>query len=73
MPVNRVACDVAGRVARVAAAVGTAVSSGDPLLVVDTADAEVSLDAPLAGTVTALFFAPDDIVPEAAIVATIEG
>lgn len=71
MPENLVACDVGGWIAK-AVRVGQHVETGDPLLVVRTRTADVILDAPVAGRVTRVFFAADEMLPEAAVVAVIE-
>lgn len=71
MPENLVACDVGGSVAK-AAQVGQCVVAGDPLLVVRTGESDVTLDAPVSGRVTRVFFAADEMLPEAAVVAIIE-
>lgn len=71
MPDNLVACDVGGWIAR-AAQVGQRVSAGDSLLVVRTGEGDVTLDAPVAGRVTRMFFDADEMLPEAAVVAVIE-
>lgn len=71
MSENLVACDVGGWIAK-AAQVGQRVDAGDPLLVVRTGEGDVTLDAPVAGRVTRLFFEADDMLPEAAVVAVIE-
>ena len=68
---NLIACDVGGWIAKTAA-VGQRVDVGDPLLVVRTGDSDVVLDAPIAGRVKTMFFARDEMLPEAAVVAVIE-
>ena len=70
MPDNLIACDVGGQIAK-AASVGQRVDIGDPLLVVRTGDSDVVLDAPVAGLVKSMFFARDEMLPEAAVVAVI--
>ena len=69
---NLVACDAAGRIARIAAPVGQTVNAGDPILVVDASGAQLIVDAPIAGRIKHLFFAAEDTLPEAAVVAVIE-
>ncbi len=69
---NLVACDVAGRIARIAAPVGHIVSAGDAILVVDASGFDVIVDAPVAGRIKHHFFAADEMLPEAAVVAVIE-
>lgn len=71
MAENLVACDVGGCIAK-AASVGQRVDAGDELLVVRTGGGDVTLDAPVSGRVTRVFFDADEMLPEAAVVAVIE-
>jgi biotin carboxyl carrier protein len=72
MAENSVACEVAGRVIRIEVPVGERVEAGEAILVVEAMKMEIPVDAPVSGTVKKLFFAQDETVPEAAIVAIIE-
>ena len=69
---NLVACETAGRIADIPAPVGQIVRAGDPILVVDAGETRVVIDAPVAGRIKRQFYAIDDALPEAAIVALIE-
>ena len=69
---NLVACETAGRIAAIPASVGQIVRAGDPILVVDAEGTRVVVDAPVAGRIKRQFFAIDDTLPEAAVVALIE-
>lgn len=64
--------EVTGKVWRIDAAVGDAVSAGDTLLVLESMKMEIPVLAPASGRLAALLVGQDDAVDEDQVLATID-
>jgi acetyl-CoA carboxylase biotin carboxyl carrier protein len=64
--------EVAGRVWKIEAEVGRRVAADDPILILESMKMEIPVHAPVAGTVAAILVAPEEMVEEDQVVATLE-
>ena len=69
---HEVESEVAGSVWKVEAEVGSAVSAGDVLVILESMKMEIPVEAPVAGTLVELSVAPEDPVAEYQVIAVIE-
>ncbi len=67
-----VVSDVAGKVWKIEAPVGTAVSEGDVILILESMKMEIPVEAPASGTVADILVAEEDAVAEGQTVAILE-
>ena len=67
-----VTAEITANVWQVRTEVGATVSEGDELVILESMKMEIPVEAPVAGTVTAIHVAPDDQVTEGDKVVTID-
>ena len=67
-----VTAEITANVWQVRTEVGATVSEGDELVILESMKMEIPVEAPVAGTVTAIHVAPDDQVTEGDLVVTID-
>jgi biotin carboxyl carrier protein len=72
MPKKRILADVAGKVLRVEAPVGTQVADGDTILLIECMKMEIPLVAPASGSIAEVHVAEGDNIAEGQAVATLE-
>jgi biotin carboxyl carrier protein len=72
MAKKRVLAEVAGKVLRVEAPVGTKVADGDTIVLIECMKMEIPLVAPSAGSIAEVHVAEGDNVAEGQAVATLE-
>ena len=72
MPRTKVVSDIAGKVWKVEAAVGTAVAQDDPVLILESMKMEIPVNAPCTGIVIEICFEEGEAVAEGEVVAIIE-
>jgi len=72
MAKKRILAEVAGKVLRVEAAVGTKVAEGDAIVLIECMKMEIPLVAPASGSITEVHVAEGDHVAEGQAVATLE-
>ena len=72
MAKKRILAEVAGKVLRVEAPVGTKVADGDTILLLECMKMEIPLMAPGAGSIAELLVGEGDSVAEGQAVATLE-
>ena len=72
MAKKRILAEVAGKVLRVEAPVGTKVADGDTILLLECMKMEIPLVAPSAGTIAAIHVGEGDRVAEGQAAATLE-
>jgi len=70
--VAEVRAEITANVWQVRVQVGQQVAAGDELVILESMKMEIPVEAPVAGTVSALHVAPDDQVTEGDLVATID-
>ncbi|WP_315766353.1 MULTISPECIES: acetyl-CoA carboxylase biotin carboxyl carrier protein subunit [unclassified Bradyrhizobium] len=71
MPEIKIITDVAGRVRALAAEIGSRISSGDEIVLVEAMKMEIPVPSPTAGTVHSLLVKVDDVVAEGQVIAII--
>ena len=64
--------EITANVWQVRTEVGATVSEGDELVILESMKMEIPVEAPVAGTVTAIHVKPDDQVTEGDLVVTID-
>ena len=69
---TEVRAEITANVWQVPAEVGATVAEGDELVILESMKMEIPVDAPSAGTITAVHVAPDDQVTEGALLVEIE-
>jgi len=69
---TEVRAEITANVWQVPAEVGATVSEGDELVILESMKMEIPVEAPAAGTITAVHVAPDDQVTEGALLVEIE-
>lgn len=69
---TEVRAEITANVWQVPAQVGASVSVGDELVILESMKMEIPVEAPVAGTVTAVHVAPDDQVTEGDLLVEIE-
>ena len=69
---TEVRAEITANVWQVHAEVGQTVAEGDTLAILESMKMEIPVEAPVAGTVTAMPVKPDDQVPEGDLIAVIE-
>ena len=69
---TEVRAEITANVWQVPAEVGATVSEGDELVILESMKMEIPVEAPSAGTITAVHVAPDDQVTEGALLVEIE-
>jgi len=69
---TEVRAEITANVWQVPAQVGASVSAGDELVILESMKMEIPVEAPVAGTVTAVHVAPDDQVTEGDLLVEIE-
>lgn len=67
-----VRAEITANVWQVPAQVGSTVAAGDELVILESMKMEIPVEAPIAGTVTAVHVAPDDQVTEGDLLVEIE-
>lgn len=67
-----VTAEITANVWQVRTEVGATVAEGDELVILESMKMEIPVEAPVAGTVTAIHVAPDDQVVEGDLVVTID-
>ena len=72
MAKKQILCEVAGKVLRVEAALGTQVAEGDTILLIECMKMEIPLVSPGAGSITAILVGEGDQVAEGQAAATLE-
>lgn len=72
MSTVQVLAEMASNVWKVEVAVGDRVDEGDTLLVLESMKMEIPIEAPVAGTVTALHVEPGQNVPEDHLLVTLQ-
>jgi biotin carboxyl carrier protein len=72
MAKKRILAEVAGKVLRVEAPVGTQVRDGDTIVLVECMKMEIPLVAPAAGSIAEIHVAEGDSVAEGQAIATLE-
>ena len=72
MAKKRVLAEVAGKVLRVEAPVGTKVADGDTIVLIECMKMEIPLVAPASGSIAEIHVAEGDNVAEGQAVATLE-
>lgn len=71
MPEIKVITDVAGRVCALAVKIGSRISNGDEIVMVEAMKMEIPVPSPTVGTVQSLLVKLDDVVTEGQVVAII--
>jgi acetyl-CoA carboxylase biotin carboxyl carrier protein len=69
---TEVRAEITANVWQVPAEVGATVAEGDELVILESMKMEIPVEAPSAGTITAVHVAPDDQVTEGALLVEIE-
>ena len=69
---TNVVSDIAGKVWKIEAAVGSKVAQDDAVLILESMKMEIPVSAPRAGTVVEIYFNEGEVVGEGEIVAVIE-
>ena len=69
---TNVVSDIAGKVWKIEAAVGSKVAQDDAVLILESMKMEIPVSAPRAGTVVEVYFKEGEVVGEGEIVAVIE-
>lgn len=72
MPVVEVRSDIAGKVWKIEAESGAQLEEGDEILILESMKMEIPVMAPVAGRLADLQVEEGDMVPEGAVVATLE-
>jgi len=67
-----VTAEITANVWQVRTEVGATVAEGDELVILESMKMEIPVEAPVAGTVTAIHVQPDDQVTEGDLVVTID-
>ena len=67
-----VVAEIAANVWQVPVEVGQTVATGDTIAILESMKMEIPVEAPVAGTVTAMHVKPDDQVQEGDLIAVIE-
>jgi biotin carboxyl carrier protein len=67
-----VRAEITANVWQVPAEVGKAVAAGDELVILESMKMEIPVEAPVAGTITAVHVAPEDQVTEGDLLVEIE-
>lgn len=70
---TKVTSEIAGKVWKIEAAVGTALAEDDAIVILESMKMEIPVHAPHAGTVVELLVAEGDTVDEGQALAVIEG
>jgi acetyl-CoA carboxylase biotin carboxyl carrier protein len=68
-----VRAEMVATVWQVRAEVGQAVAAGDELVILESMKMEIPVLAPIAGTVSAIHVAPDQVIQDGDVIAEIEG
>ena len=69
---TEVRAEITANVWQVPATVGATVAAGDELVILESMKMEIPVEAPVAGTVTAVHVAPDDQVTEGDLLVVID-
>jgi biotin carboxyl carrier protein len=72
MPEIKITTEVAGRICALPAGIGTQISEGDDIAVVEAMKMEIPVASPAAGKLTSVLVRIDDVVAEDQVVAIVE-